>query len=1026
MTIPTPTDDTYHRFFKLCLGRRVSISEFETLFQQLHTRHPLSSSALTKHILSPTLIHGRSDPLHLEILQWLLTRDHLSASQVLAELLRTSGLTTPTTSPPIHREALEQDVFLVLVHSVAIGKPRAPESIWTVLHSLTIWMDAILTTTTTTSDSQILTDAISVHHRGRIETLGELVIAFATQEDVIKLLSQPGGKRERTAAFLAALEGFLQCVQVFGVLVLVPRLEELREMYVMKGQRREEEVMEGIVMGLGDAQAGVCARAHLYVWLSSLLAGVPNVEENYVVGYLLSRYKDSTPEMVTDFMTAVIDVVAHAVHKKEPPATLMLLRSFLVNKIPLILLRLSQYPQILSGAISQAFLRADTGALQDISPSRFDPYSLRPNDTQDMFDPENMNVDLRSDFLFACALHGIVDESEITTMLGELPVSAMSASGKYTVELLQEQYHANHDRADRLLEEIESMEGNAGAVCRTLFEIMKGMCETRATMPLRNFCSFLTRKTSSIDIMLLFVKSSELLEPLCDLLDTWRYEEDQGEYQPVYEEFGSILLFVFTVIRRYNLPISSLYVTHPLPQESFLATLLTIHDSPIDSLPPDRYTSLGGWIKELFELEGISDSLMSSCSPQEFYYLVPTLFTQTLAAYQQGVLDKEIITEAFGFLLQPFLLPSIVAGLQVISTHLWANITNPSTALALLAPLILTGDSLTAETAEAHRTAISIPARQLCTVLTTVIHHLQSHPQQQPEQPENLTTALKLLSRLRPLQHFTRSSTPSKDELDGFVQHGSTIAQTLTTSFTLLATWQPSAPSPPPAVFSMKLLTASRFLLGPRKMLRVLLQACVDVIQLQPGGARQGEAEDVLAAVLMCYLPVALAEGGGLSSSSSSSSSSMPLLDTARLVLGDLQSSPSTAAASSTTPAPPAPPATAPQQPGSTVPAPAPQQKITHLSLLHSLIPRIDAHLSSIDELGRTQPQMAVVAMQPHEMEMVMEGMEGMEGMGMEGVGVGMDAVDVEMGEMGEMGEMEMMMMQQGMGMMEYAEMGFT
>jgi len=54
------------------------------------------------------------------------------------------------------------------------------------------------------------------------------------------------------------------------------------------------------------------------------------------------------------------------------------------------------------------------------------------------------------------------------------------------------------------------------------------MCEQKETMPLRSICSFLARKTSSLDVMLLFVKPVYLLEPLCELLDTWRYEEDQG------------------------------------------------------------------------------------------------------------------------------------------------------------------------------------------------------------------------------------------------------------------------------------------------------------------------------------------------------------------------------------------------------------------------------------------------------------------------------------------------------------------
>jgi mediator of RNA polymerase II transcription subunit 5 len=140
----------------------------------------------------------------------------------------------------------------------------------------------------------------------------------------------------------------------------------------------------------------------------------------------------------------------------------------------------------------------------------------------------DLPVDLRQELLFACALHGVVGEEDIQGILGELPLGALPVAGRYELSDLVNSCTQDPDRVERLLEEIEGVEGNSGAVVRTVVEIMRGMCEQKETMPLRNVCSFLTRKTSSLDVMLLFVKPEYLLEPLCELLDTWRYEEDQS------------------------------------------------------------------------------------------------------------------------------------------------------------------------------------------------------------------------------------------------------------------------------------------------------------------------------------------------------------------------------------------------------------------------------------------------------------------------------------------------------------------
>lgn len=111
----------------------------------------------------------------------------------------------------------------------------------------------------------------------------------------------------------------------------------------------------------------------------------------------------------------------------------------------------------------------------------------------------------------------------------------------------------------------------------------------------------------------------------------------------MYEEFGCILLLVLAFVHRYDLTALDLGITN---SESFIAQLLekgyTSHH--IDELSEERSKQLGGWIHGLFEADnGISDELMSSCRPQDFYMLVPTLFDQSIMACQANVMSLETL-----------------------------------------------------------------------------------------------------------------------------------------------------------------------------------------------------------------------------------------------------------------------------------------------------------------------------------------------------------------------------------------------
>lgn len=180
-------------------------------------------------------------------------------------------------------------------------------------------------------------------------------------------------------------------------------------------------------------------------------------------------------------------------------------------------------------------------------------------------------------------------------------------------------------------------------------------------MTLKGVCNSLSRKFLALDVIMLFTQSSNFLRPLCLVLDNWQEHEDQGnltscalclgssrtgEYQPVYDEFGSILLLIAIAQHRFKLD------PHDLGVDSSDSFVLKYMKQACMGRSPEDLTEhenkvLGGWIRGLFVTEGISDELMSMCSPKEFHLLVATLFEQSLKACQFKFLALDTLRGGF-------------------------------------------------------------------------------------------------------------------------------------------------------------------------------------------------------------------------------------------------------------------------------------------------------------------------------------------------------------------------------------------
>lgn len=80
---------------------------------------------------------------------------------------------------------------------------------------------------------------------------------------------------------------------------------------------------------------------------------------------------------------------------------------------------------------------------------------------------------------------------------------------------------------------------------------------------------------------------------------------------------------------------------------------------------------------------------MSSCPPQDFYLLVPSLFHHIVLACSTNNLNEESLKGGLEYLVDTFLLPSLIPGITWLSAHLWEYRGDASAVLQILSALIV-------------------------------------------------------------------------------------------------------------------------------------------------------------------------------------------------------------------------------------------------------------------------------------------------------------------------------------------------
>lgn len=174
-----------------------------------------------------------------------------------------------------------------------------------------------------------------------------------------------------------------------------------------------------------------------------------------------SSFQGHQEVLVVEITTAAFDVLSNGVHRNESSRTMFLFRTFLVNKLPAFFAAMtaaSMVPIPMEMCITQALNRLDPNSF----PSFSQMFSMQGN---------SILSDARQEFLFACASHRLIQESSIERLLGENPMQTVPVGGPYQKDDLVSQINNRPERAEQLIGEIESMEGNAGAIVGAITEV---------------------------------------------------------------------------------------------------------------------------------------------------------------------------------------------------------------------------------------------------------------------------------------------------------------------------------------------------------------------------------------------------------------------------------------------------------------------------------------------------------------------------------------------------------------------------
>jgi mediator of RNA polymerase II transcription subunit 5 len=529
--------EQWTRFLDGCLQRRVRAKQFHNLAGQLHRRAPILGVKLADVLIRrQELMPGMLDPLLPVYAETLLEHGRISSADLLAALYRHSKsvakpdpqdneITSKQDEKVYNTAELESTMFDLLTRAYFPdgGRPNSQDETRIAIVLLTEWMKANVargTALADESDHNVLVEAMAV-----FEAFGAFSTAMLENTKVAGVIEVMLSKdvRKKLAHSLTSFVQFwstaapqhaqgvarLEMAQKSRGLIDEPTTESHEAALDLAATMQVEAVI--------DMQM-VHVRPHVFVFVSALLTGCPLTDESMMMNYLHVRYGGDSQSLAMDLIFAGFDILAVAAVERENPSqqTMFTLKSFLVNKLPLLLLTLTGSLLTPEFAIQQALSHVDL--------------NMFPTVGLGMPQSNAALQDTRQDFVYACILHGLLTSDSVGRILGESTFdSPPNPQSRLHKDILSQQCAHEPGKAVQLISGLEKLDGNAGAIVGAVTDVIRIACASKDIMSLKSICNSFAGKPQFLDVLLQFTSPSSILQPLCQLLDAWKYEDDQGK-----------------------------------------------------------------------------------------------------------------------------------------------------------------------------------------------------------------------------------------------------------------------------------------------------------------------------------------------------------------------------------------------------------------------------------------------------------------------------------------------------------------
>lgn len=762
------------------------------------------------------------DPLIPRYTEVLIKNRCTSPACVLSALLRSSRLADLSTVAEYNTGAnhsddptFEDQMFTLLRTMLASSRLAAGQpQIISLVNVLVRWLNRARKANEADVSTRIDAGAMSGEHgpaASTFESLGLLAVAIFGHPSFREVDTLPFWKARR-AQIVSEMQMYDSQVMQWIQSQYSGQLQALTNSrpFLETDENGLPKLTDQQILGSISDMQMVTSRAGLFVWLNACLCARPLTDDATMRNYMMVRSKDDANTASVDLLVASFDVLTNALLCREPSQDVQFIRSFICNKVPLLLNSLLGFsgPGAVENCVQMSFMA--------ISMDPLAPLSTGATEARDVLKKTKL------EFLFSCALHSLVSERAIANLVHEQSV-VMPKTTKYTKESLMAQTSNNTGRLDTVIQELDLMNGNASAISSCIVDTINNLCVSRDTAELKTVCTSLTKKFPNIDVIMLFTQPANIFLPLCNILNDWVHDQESSEFQPPYEEFACIFLFVLAAIHRYDLKATDLGVTQ---DDSFIMKILRCVPQNLDykDTTEEQKKQLGKWIDGLYstdehgETTGIGDEVMSQCPPQAFYILVPVLFDQSVLACKTNCLSIETLRGGLEFLLEPFLLPSLVGGINWLVRHSWKDTNDADILLPMLEKLLKPSGS-SQDMQAMHRCILGIVSTPLEASLQTLIRR----------KPEKRDKANELIEILKPHLHQRRSMEITMVKLDEIAARGEgLLTRAVTNTVRDLAMWAANGSSDPPPRYAPHLVHHAISAHGSFRILEAVVEGLRD------------------------------------------------------------------------------------------------------------------------------------------------------------------------------------------------------